>query len=133
MGEDKFPDLERRKSPRLKSNIFIHGCLRANPIKELKAFTNDISAGGLMFETERDIPQDSNLELELYQPMNRARRIIFFLPVLVKVIWTKGIEKDEFEKGENKYKIGVQFTEIKEGDREIIAKYVEENLSRVKK
>lgn len=79
-----------------------------------------------MFEIERDIPQDSGLELEIYQPVGRYKRMIFSIPVLAKVIWIRQIEKDNFEAGENKYKIGIEFSEIKEEDRQRITKYLEE-------
>lgn len=127
MGEDKFPDLERRRFPRIKDNFFIFGNLRSASIEDFKAFTKDISAGGLMFETEREIPEASKLELEIYQPLARDKRIIFSIPVMAKIIWTRKIEKDNFEVGENKYRIGIEFSEIREEDRQKITQYVEES------
>lgn len=126
MELDKYPGLEKRKFPRFKDNIFILGKLRSSPTEEFKAFTENISAGGLMLESERDISKEGQLELEIYQPMNCGKKKILSIPVLAKVIWIRQIEKDNFEKGENKYKIGIEFSEIKEEDRQRIAKYVEE-------
>lgn len=123
-----FRERERRKFPRFKDSIFILGKLRSSPTEEFKAFTQDISAGGLMFENERNISEEEQLELEIYQPMNCGKKKILSIPVLSKVIWIRQIEKDNFEKGENKYKIGIEFSEIKEEDRERIAKYVEERV-----
>lgn len=129
METNSFANLERRKFSRLKDNIFIFGCLRADPIEEeIKAFTNDVSAGGLMFEAERDILKDSELELQIYQPLDRDKRMIFSIPVMAKVIWTRKIEKDNLEEGETKYRVGIEFLEIKEKDREMIERYVEVNL-----
>ena len=77
MDMEKSQDLERRKFPRLKDNIFILGVLKANHAAEFKAFTRDISGGGLMFETDRDIPAGSELELEIYQPSDSGKKYYF--------------------------------------------------------
>ncbi|OGW30404.1 MAG: hypothetical protein A2X54_01120 [Nitrospirae bacterium GWF2_44_13] len=124
MDMEKLQDLEKRKFPRLTDNIFILGALKANHADEFKAFTRDISGGGLMFETDRDIPAGSELELEIYQPSNSGKRIIFSVHVIAKVAWTRAIEKDAFEEGENRYQVGVEFSEIKEEDRQRIVNFV---------
>lgn len=129
MKEDKFLGLERRKITRFKDKVFIFGNLRQNSAEELKAFSEDISAGGLMFETEKDISGQSKLELEMYQPMDYGKRMIFSIPILAKVSWVRRIEKKIFEQGENKYRVGIEFLEIKEEDRKIIATYVERKAS----
>ncbi len=129
MEGNRISSLEKRKFPRLKDKVFIFGNLRLNPIEEFKALTKDISAGGLMFGTERDIHKGCQLEIEVYHPINRDKIIIFSVPVLAKVVWIREIEKDNFEEGENRYKIGVQFTEIKEEDRKIIATYIQTRTS----
>ena len=129
MDMEKSQDLERRKFPRLKDNIFILGVLKANHAAEFKAFTRDISGGGLMFETDSNIPAGSELELEIYQPSNSGKRIIFSVHVIAKVAWTKGIEKDAFEEGENRYQVGVEFSEIKEEDRQRIVNFVNGSMT----
>ncbi len=128
MGEDKFPDLERRKIPRLRDNIFICGCASSNPIEEFKAITNDISAGGLMFELERDITPESKLELEIYQPGNRDKIIFFSIHCLARVAWIKRLERENLEQGENKYRMGIEFLEIKQEDRQRVAKFISEGI-----
>lgn len=130
METDGFTNLERRIFPRFKDNIFIFGNLSSDPIERFKAFTKDVSGGGLMFETEREIPKARGLKLEIYQPLDRDKRMIFSIPVMAKVIWIKNIEKENFERGENKYRIGIEFSEIKEEDRKMIAKYAEVSLSK---
>jgi len=100
-----------------------------NLIGGFKVFTRNISAGGLMFETERNIFKESDeLELEIYQPLSRDKTMIFSIPALAKVIWTRKIEKKHFEKGENKYRIGIGFLEIEAEHRQKIAKYVKESI-----
>ncbi len=128
MEEGKFLGPERRKYDRFKDKVFIFGNFRLNPTEEFKAFTEDISAGGVMFETEKDIPQDMRLGLEIYQPKDRQKNMVFAIPVLTKIVWKRKIEKEIFEPGENRYRIGIEFLEIKEEDRERIAKYVEESI-----
>ncbi len=128
MKMEGYPNLERRRFSRFKDNIFIFGNLRLNPIEEFKVFTSDISAGGLMFDTEKDIPQDVRLDLEIYQPRDRRKSMIFSIPVSAKIVWKRGIEKENSEQGENRYRIGIEFFELKEEDRERIAKYVEEGI-----
>lgn len=129
MEEDKSSNSEKRKYHRLKDNVFIFGDLTSSPSEEFKAFTEDISAGGLMFKTERDILKDTRLSLEIYQPRDGRKSMIFSIPVLARVAWIREIEKDNFEDGENKYRVGIEFSEIKEEDRQKIIKYVEENKS----
>jgi c-di-GMP-binding flagellar brake protein YcgR len=126
--EDNPDSLERRKFSRFRDNIFIFGNLKLSPTEKFKAFTENISAGGLMLEMERDIPNQSELELEMYQPLDRDKRVIFSIPVLGRVVWTRKIEKDNFQEGENKYRVGIEFSEIKEEDRKRITKYVEEGI-----
>ncbi|MBI5555838.1 MAG: PilZ domain-containing protein [Elusimicrobia bacterium] len=125
MGEEKLLEAEKRKFPRLTDNIFIRGNLNSNPVTEFKAFTENMGVGGLMFETEREIARDNELELEIYQPVNLHKNIIFSISLLAKVVWIKEFNKENFEPGENKYRIGMEFTEIKEEDRKRIIKHLE--------
>lgn len=128
MKTGSLPDLERRKTPRHKDNIFIFAKAISSPIREFKAITKDISAGGLMFETERNIPKKNVLEVEIYQPTDRYKRGFFSISVLAKLSWIKKIEKNSFEEGENKYRVGIKFSGIKEKDRKVIARYVDDNV-----
>ncbi len=129
MGMEISQYAERRKFPRVEDNIFILGSLKANHAAGFKAFTRDISGGGLMFETDRNIPAGSELELEIYQPSNSGKRIIFSVHVIAKVAWIKGIAKDAFEEGENRYQVGVEFSEIKEEDRQRIVNFVNGSMT----
>lgn len=126
---DKFLSFERRKFPRLKENIFILYRLESAPSDKFnKAFTNNISARGLMFEGETNIPAGTKLELEIYQPIKRSKTVILSIPAFAEVIWIRNIEKQNSELGENKYRIGIEFLEIKQQDRKKIVKYIEELL-----
>lgn len=134
----RFPNLESRNFPRIEDNIFIFvnlsntsNKLRLTTTEGFKAFTKNISAGGLMFETESTIVEKGNkLEMEIYQPLNPDKSMIYSISALAKVIWTRKIEKEHFENGENKYTVGTAFLEIGEQDRQRIVKYVEASLSK---
>ena len=126
MRKGGFRGPERRRYPRLKDNNFILGVLEKSYPIRFKAIACNIGAGGLMFEIDRDISEKSKLKLELYQPTHSDKKMIFSIPILARVIWKRKIKQDNFEPGENIYRIGVQFLEIKEEDRNRIAKYVQE-------
>lgn len=132
MKKNKTLDVERRESPRVKDNIFIRcqlnsglPCRQAGPTEEFEAISEDISAGGLMFKTERNISKESKVNMEIGQPIDRDKTMIFCIPVLTKVIWVRKIAKDHFEEGENKYSVGVEFLEIQDEDRQRIIQYAE--------
>lgn len=118
--------LEKRKFTRVKENIFILCSFPLSSFDEFKAITCDISTGGLMFETEREVLSEDELKLEIYQPITSSKNVIFSIAVWTKVIWARKIEKDNLEEGENKYRVGIEFTKIEEEDKQRIANYVEE-------
>lgn len=138
MKIDSSPNSERRKFTRLEDNIFFFGNLSSDSINLMpdsiggfKTFTRNICAGGLMFEMDNNIIKESDkLELEIYQPINRDKTMIFSIPVLAKVIWTKKIEKEHFKNGENKYQIGIGFLEIEEEHEQKIAEYIKESAGK---
>jgi c-di-GMP-binding flagellar brake protein YcgR len=138
--ETKTPNnLERRHFRRLNGNIFLiinlssdsNNCIDTS-IRQFKSFTKNIGAGGLMFETEEDIVEESKeLAIEIYQPLNCDKTLVYIIPVLAKVIWTERIAKEHFENGENKFKVGIEFIKIKDRDRQKILKYI--NMAVVEK
>lgn len=129
MDMEKSQDLEKRKFARLKDNIFILVNLKSEHTDQFKVFTRDIGGGGLMFETDRDIPMGSELELEIYQPSGREKEVFFSIHAVAKVAWIKGIAKDSFEEGENMHQVGVEFSYIKEEDRQRIIDFVNQCLT----
>lgn len=121
-------EVERRKTRRHRDNIFIFANVMSSPGEEFKAIAKDISAGGLMFETERNVSKKSVLELEIYQPIDCCKKTFFSVAALAKPIWIKKIEKNSFEEGENKHRVGIKFSGLKKEDRQRIAKYVDDNV-----
>jgi c-di-GMP-binding flagellar brake protein YcgR len=131
-------NLEKRNFPRIEDTIFfLYNYsesvinITSASIQRCTAFTRDISVGGLMFETETSIFEKGNeFELELYQPLNCDKTVVFCMPILAKVIWMMKIEKEHFEIGENQYRTGIQFLEIKGQDRQKITNYVDAILEK---
>lgn len=122
--EDSLNALEKRKFSRVKENIFIFQHLKSGNPDKFMAITCDIGGGGLMFETERSIPQGGILDFEIYQPIDSRKIIFFSIFAKAKVIWIRKIDKDHFEEGENKYRVGVEFSEINGEDRKRVDTYV---------
>lgn len=116
--------LERRRYPRFKDNIFMFTSSNLQSIPKIKACSKDVSGGGLAFETDRKISVGTKLRLEIYQPLNSNGTVILSILTVMKVVWRKKITKNNFEKGENEYKVGMKFIAIKERDRQRIIEYI---------
>lgn len=123
---------ERRRFPRLNEYIFIL-CqfMEKEKMNIIKGFTANISAGGLMFETDRFISADCVFILEIYQPLGRSRREISAISTSAKVKWIMQIDNAEKYEGSNRYRIGVKFIDINDGDRKAITEYVQDNLRKL--
>ncbi|MBI4684547.1 MAG: PilZ domain-containing protein [Nitrospirae bacterium] len=130
--DKKYLGTERRKFPRLKifSPIF-YRLKTGDSFRPLRAICQSIGGGGLMFETEKPLPIESRLYLEIYQPSAKYKDLIFSLSTQAKVIWVSPVRKlglallKSLSNGVNKYQIGVKFTEIEKEDKDRIIEYVE--------
>lgn len=121
---------ELRTFSRLNDRIFILCRFRKKKdVDIIKGFTNDISAGGLMFETDRLIPPKDVLNLEIYQPLSQFTREIISIPILAKVKWVTEMNIADKYEGSNKYRMGVEFIKIDDRERKVIAEYVQDKLS----
>lgn len=123
---DRYQGLERRKFPRIKDNILVLGSLKRN--KEFKAIVSNISAGGLELETEVNIPLKNRLPLEILQPVKRDKSMIFSICATAVGVWIREMKNRYHGEGANRYKAGLRFIEIKEGDRQMIVRYVEDAM-----
>lgn len=121
---------EQRKFPRIKEHIFAH-CqfMKRKDTNIIKGFTNNISAGGLMFETDKRIFPRDVFNLEIYQPARQWRRKLIAIPILAKVKRVTKISPVNKQKGANKYRVGVEFIEVDNSQRKAIAEYVKEKLN----
>lgn len=109
---------ERRRYLRIDSRVVTW--YKGNPKEEqtyvetFGALTKNIGAGGILFETDEDLPAGTILNLE----MN--------FPALSRVIKTRGrvVHIEEIEKG--RYDVGIMFLDFPETERAVIEKYVDE-------
>lgn len=124
--ENTIPYLEQREFPRLVDNIFISYHSKSGVFK---AITENIGGGGLMFESEKKLPVGATLEMEVYQPANSFKTLIYVIPVVIKIAWNKRIKYDFLEMGENAYRIGVSFVKITDEDRGKIIGYVQKKVA----
>ena len=79
-----------------------------------------------MFESDKKISVGSDLDIEIYQPANYFKTLIFILPVKTRVIWVEKIKYGFLEMGENSYRVGVSFVKIKDEERGKIRQYIDE-------
>ena len=121
---EKFP--EKRKQNRLADSIFLSYRVDKKLLDEFRAVTQNISAGGLMFEAEKNFYSAQILKLEIYQPVNPFKTLIYVIPAMARVVWAEKIRQGFFELGENRYRIGVEFIKISPQDREMIMRYAQE-------
>ena len=81
---------ERRRFSRLNQDIFILCQSMEEENKNIiKGFTNNISAGGLMFESDRYMLCTKCFVLELYQPQGESQNEIISISTLARVKWVK--------------------------------------------
>ncbi len=121
---------ERRRFPRLNEGVFfLYQFMEKKDMDIMKGFTNNISTGGLMFETDRPISAEDLFILEIYQPLRQFKEEIISISTAVKVRWVTQIDRSDKYEGSNKYRIGVEFVEIDKEERKTIAKYMQNKLN----
>jgi len=120
---------KRRRFCRLNDHIFILcQLMEKENVRIVKAFTRNISAGGLCFETEQPIPARTVLSLEIYQPLRKSEGRILSIPAQAKVKWVISNDTATRYQGSNKYRLGVEFVKIGGRERKEIAGYVKDKL-----
>ena len=121
---------ERRKFPRLNERIFILCQSKEKPgMNTIKGFTKNISAGGLMFETDRPISKQDVFILEIYQPLRQSGQESISITTLAKAKWVTPINSIEKYEGIDRFKMGMEFVKLDDKDRKAIAKCVQAKLN----
>lgn len=116
---------ERRLFPRLNERIFILCQSKEKPgINIIKGFTKNISVGGLMFESDRPLSRQGTFILEIYQPSIQSGEEFISITNLAKVKWVTPIDLTQEYEGIDKFKVGMEFLEFDDRDKNTIAKYV---------
>ena len=121
---------ERRISPRLNERIFILCQSKEKPgMNIIKGFTKNISAGGLMFESDGPLPRQDIFILEIYQPSIQSGQEFISITTLAKARWVTPIDLTKEYEGIDKFKVGMEFLKFNGRDRNTIAKYVQAKLN----
>lgn len=112
--------VERRAFPRLLFNVEVEYKIMLLPegIEALKAYSKDISGGGIRLMTPERLVCDSILELKFFLPGSRE-------PIFVtgRVVWTEKFEEGALGPAEA-YDAGIEFISIRPEDKEKIRQYV---------
>jgi len=98
---------ERRRFPRVKVQCLLQYVLEGSGKKV--SYVKDISAGGVLFHSKEDIPENTLLDLEISLPKTESS-----LKMQAKIIRTKPL------KGMEGFEIGAEFINIDENIRHLI-------------
>lgn len=120
---------EGRRFPRLNERIFILCQSKEKPgMNVVKGFTENISSGGLMFESGEPLPRQDTFILEICQPIQTGQEFIS-ISALAKIKWVTPMDSAQEREGRNKFKVGMEFLKLDDRDRNTIAKYVQAKLN----
>ena len=115
---DTGPD--NRKDRRFSLRVPIYVAIGGEVVrKTVNLESRDVSAGGLSFETSRDVPLDAEAQVVL----SRAGEGATALAIRGRVVWTRQIPES------GRYLVGVKFTDFDGLTREDLAARIEELAS----
>jgi len=112
---------ERRRFLRVKDNIFV----LFQSVKGKMSFetiTEDISQNGLMFTTSNFIPERTELQFEIQQPLNSNKGLFLPIAAKVRVMWSRKKECND------EYVVGGEIIEMNEENQNRIKGYVDNSL-----
>lgn len=115
------PFEERRKYVRLQTGVGVKYTIIGKP-GEVRAFSKDISAGGLCLVLSDELTEQTPLQLEIKIPDLKDA-----IAALARVIWQKKFT-DPTDASKVCFHTGVEFTGISDFDRFNINRYVLENI-----
>lgn len=115
---ETFTGIEKRKFPRIKENsdLLLYSAAEKNRVYPLK----DISAGGVCFENADEEILDAphlRCEIKISYPRSKSLQTI---PTGLKPIWSAKFGKS--------YRVGAEFDEISDMDRELIFKRISQHV-----
>ena len=97
---------QRRKFLRMSERWFAFYSLDQQPDRLVEAITNNIGAGGVSFDTNRLLPKQSQIWIELYAPLPEQRQMVESIYIKGCVIWQRMLVG---KAGNNKFRVGVSF------------------------
>lgn len=121
---------ERRRRPRLCEELLIP-CRNKDTLSQTIHFTRNISGGGLMFGSPEPIPMGTQLEIELYAPLDCEKQTMRYMRIGAQVRWVSDMPNAFGYEGSNRYKVGVVFDEIDPQDQARFDEYVKKRLNMV--
>ncbi|MCK4436756.1 PilZ domain-containing protein [bacterium] len=111
---------ERRKYPRVEEEWgLLYKASKATEIKS--SSTKNISGGGICFEAEGHISPGDVLEIQVNKPIGGGLKATLPIHADAKVIWIKQTET-------GKYRLGLQFVDMKDKYQKEIIRNVKEQL-----
>jgi len=87
-----------------------------------------MSGGGLMVESPEAIPDETQLEIELYTPMDCKKQTRLYVRIGAQVRWISELSESVGYEGSNRYRLGVAFNEIDPQDQACLDEYVKKRV-----
>jgi uncharacterized protein (TIGR02266 family) len=106
---------DRRQKGRVQTSLHI---LAANPPVSPDARIINISFGGAFIATDRPLPEDSSLAIDIQLPGDPER-----MTVNARVVWTKAVSNA------TSAGMGIEFTDILARHQTRISEFIEQRLS----
>ena len=106
--------MERRQYARVETNLYITYSIKGSPQVEAGVFlTKNVSGGGILFESLKEIPAGTLLDLAIH------------LPTCLHALQAKGrVVRAEKIRSYGRYEIALTLVEISEKDRRELIKYL---------
>ena len=106
--------VERRQYARVETNLYITYSMEGSPQTEAGVFlTKNVSGGGILFESFKEIPVGTVLDLSMHLPTSRY------------ALQAKGkVARVDKTRNYGRYDIGLSLVEISERDRRELIKYL---------
>ncbi|MFC1698686.1 flagellar brake protein [Candidatus Omnitrophota bacterium] len=117
MTEEFNNQQERRNFPRLATTVDVEYTVLKNSSLGAESITKNISAGGICLIVYEKIEPGTFLSLRLY-----LADINLTVAAEGHVIWSSYFTMDADSR--DRYDLGIEFTQIKEEDRQKLSKYV---------
>lgn len=110
---ERVSDFSERREPRIPKTLSLS---YKDKNSFLKAYTGNISTGGLFIKTNNPLPKGESFLLKLQLPEISS-------PLKIKCIVAWAYKQEE-GKGNKPSGMGIQFTEFNKGDDQILKKYI---------
>lgn len=118
---------ERRKFPRIRTELFVRYKTLRLPDEHSEAQTKDISEGGVCLIAREQIQAGTVLAMEINFP-----HLSKPIPASGRVIWSRESNLGPSPAGHPQFDNGIEFEQISEPDRQQIAEFVSSEQDKTK-